>query len=133
MIKFEYTNKGGKIMENYTRLINKTEDYIEHNLDKKITLKELAENGHLSEYHFHRLFRKFSSETLNQFITRVKMERSGIFLAVNQDITITEIAYRYGYCDASSYCKAFRKHFGVSPTEFRKEQDSTINSFQNKL
>ncbi len=120
-------------MENYTRLINKTEDYIEHNLDKKITLKELAENGHLSEYHFHRLFRKFSSETLNQFITRVKMERSGIFLAVNQDITITEIAYRYGYCDASSYCKAFRKHFGVSPTEFRKEQDSTINSFQNKL
>lgn len=120
-------------MENYTRLINKTEDYIEENLEQKITLKELANNIHLSEYHFHRLFKKFSSETLNEFITRIKMERSAIYLVVNSQISITEIAYRYGYCDSSSYCRAFKKHFGVSPTEFRKQQDKTIQRNPNKI
>jgi AraC family transcriptional regulator len=120
-------------MENYIRLINKTEDYIEANLDKKITLKELAANVHLSEYHFHRIFKKFSQETLNNFITRIKLERSGIYLKVNRDITITEIAYGYGYCDSSSYCKAFRKHFGKSPSQFRNEQDNTSANLTNRL
>lgn len=114
-------------MENYIRLINKTEDYIEANLDQKITLKELADNSYLSEYHFHRLFKKYSSETIGGFITRIKMERSAVFLVINSRITVTEIAYRYGYCDASSYCRAFKKHFGVSPTRFRSEQDLTSN------
>lgn len=35
----------------------------QRNLEQKTTLKELADNIHLIEYHFHRLFRKFSSET----------------------------------------------------------------------
>ena len=110
-------------MDNYIRLINKTEDYIETHLDRRLTLAELAKNAHLSEYHFHRLFKRYSSETLNGFITRVKLERSGIFLRVNRSVSITEIAYRYGYSDSGSYSRAFKKHFGVSPARFRKEQD----------
>ncbi|HET6785984.1 MAG TPA: AraC family transcriptional regulator [Erysipelotrichaceae bacterium] len=104
---------------NYHTLINKAEDYIENNLDKKITLDEIAFNVGLSKYHFHRIFKQNSTETLSQFITRIKMERSGIYLVVNAEISITEIAYRYGYCDASSYNKAFNKHYGMNPSAFR--------------
>lgn len=109
--------------DDYTRLINKTEDYIEINLGKQITLTDVAKNVSYSEYHFHRLFSKYSSETLKQFITRIKMERSAIYLAVNSEVTITEIAFRYGYNNSSSYNKAFKKHYGMSPTEFRKKQE----------
>lgn len=109
--------------DNYTRLINKTEDYIEINLDKQITLSDAAKNVNFSEYHFHRLFSKYSNETLKQFITRIKMERSAIYLAVNSEISITEIAFMYGYNSSSSYNKAFKKHYGMSPTEFRREQE----------
>ena len=44
----------------YIRLINKTEDYIENNLKEVISLKDLARNAHLSEFHFHRIFKKYS-------------------------------------------------------------------------
>ncbi|WP_101773747.1 helix-turn-helix domain-containing protein [Peptostreptococcus faecalis] len=120
-------------MKDYIRIINKTEDYIENNLDKKITLKELSKNVNYTEFHFHRIFKSYSKETLNQFINRIKMERSSIFLVVNQKISITDISYRYGYSDSSSYCRAFKKHFGISPSKFRKKQDMTINKTLKKL
>lgn len=90
-------------IDHYTRLINKTEDYIEINLDKQVTLSDAAKNVNLSEYHFYRLFSKYSSETLKQFITCIKMERSAIFLAINSEISVTEIAFKYGYSSSSSY------------------------------
>ncbi|TLG71547.1 helix-turn-helix transcriptional regulator [Culicoidibacter larvae] len=120
-------------MQNYTWLLNHTEDYIESHLDQKITLSDVAANIHMSEYHFHRLFRKHSKETLNQFVSRIKLERSAIFLRVRKDISITDIAYRYGYNDASSYNRAFRRHFGVTPTVFRKEQDMPSNKDSSNI
>ncbi len=112
---------------NYQVLMNKAEDYIENNLSKRIKLEDIANAVGLSQYHFHRIFHTHSKETIAQFITRIKMERSGIYLVVNQDISITEIAYRYGYCDASSYNKAFRKHYNCSPTEFRDRKKIQSN------
>lgn len=109
-------------MDSYIRMINKTEDYIEEHLSEKIGLKELAQNVNYTEYHFHRLFKKYSRETLKQFINRIKMERSGVFLLVNPNVSITEIAQSYGYSDSSSYCKAFKKHFQMTPTEFRNSK-----------
>ena len=114
-------------VDDYTRLINKTEDYIEINLDKRVTLSDVAKNVNFSEYHFHRLFSKYSSETLKQYITRIKMERSAIYLAVDSEVSIIEIAFKYGYNSSSSYNKAFKKKYGISPTEFRKEQERKRN------
>lgn len=114
-------------MTEYVRIINKSEDYIENNLCEKITLDNLANYINMSKYHYHKIFKKYSKETINQFVTRVKLERSAIFLKTNLEISITEIAVSYGYCDTSSYCKAFKKFFGMTPTEFRKQQDFTIN------
>lgn len=116
--------------DDYTRIINKTEDYIEINLGEQISLSDAAKNVNFSMYHFHRLFSKYSSETLKQFVARIKMERSAIYLAINSEISITEIAFKYGYNSSSSYNKAFKKHHGMSPTEFRKEQDLKRNSKQ---
>jgi AraC family transcriptional regulator len=112
---------------NYHVLINKAEDYIENNLDKRICLEDIAKDIGISKYHFHRIFHSQSDETIAQFIARIKMERSGIYLVVNREISITEIAYRYGYCDASSYNKAFKKHFGTNPTEFRNRKNIQSN------
>ncbi|MFS1519470.1 helix-turn-helix transcriptional regulator [Bacillus sp. SCS-151] len=110
-------------MDEYIRLMNKSEDYIEKNLSEKISLDDLANNANMSKYHFHRIFSKYSSETVKQFVTRIKIERSGIFLAVRTDLSITDIAFRYGYNDLSTYNKAFKRHLGMSPLEFRKARN----------
>lgn len=117
-----------KFKQMYTRLINKTEDYIENNLKEDISLNDLAQNAHLSEFHFHRIFKKYSSETVNEFVTRFKLERAAIFLCVNSEISITTIAMEYGYNDSSSFSRTFKKHFGVSPLKYRKQQELSKNS-----
>lgn len=109
--------------EDYQRLINKTEDYIELNLDKRIALADVAKHVNISDYHFHRLFSKYSNETLKQYITRIKMERSAIYLVIHAEISITDVALMYGYSSTGGYNKAFKKHYGISPTQFRKKQE----------
>ena len=118
-------------MKSYNWIINKTENYIEDHLSEKITLTDITNELGISKYHFHRIFRKQSQEPLNKFITRIKMERSAIYLSVNSSISITEIAYRYGYSESSTYNRAFKKHFGISPLKFRKEQEMSRNKYRN--
>ncbi|MGM0240690.1 helix-turn-helix transcriptional regulator [Enterococcus sp. AZ103] len=111
----------------YQRLINKTEDYIEQHLSEAISLEVLAIHAHFSNFHFHRIFKKYATESLNQFITRFKLERAAIFISVNQTIPITEVALNYGYNDSSTFSKAFKRQFGFSPTQYRKQQELTRN------
>ncbi len=110
-------------MISYEKLINETENYIEKNLTEKITLDMIAKHLNISKYYHHHIFSKNSNETIKEFITRVKMERSAIYLVVNQSITITDIALKYGYSDSSLYNKAFKKFFGVNPTQYRKARN----------
>jgi len=106
-------------MKTYGQIINMAEDYIEANLHEKILLSDIAKSIPMSEYHFHRIFRSGSRETTHQFISRVKLERSAVILVTDPSLSITEVAYRYGYGESSSSCRAFRKHFQTSPSEYR--------------
>lgn len=117
--------------DEYTRMINKAEDYIETHLDKNISLIDLANNAFMSKYHFHRLFSEYSKETVKQFIIRIKMERSAIFLTVRHDVSITDVALRYGYSDASSFNKSFKKYHGLSPLEYRKARNDKYKQNQS--
>lgn len=110
-------------MDDYVRLINRTEDFINSHLDEKITISDLSTNVNLSKFHFHRIFSKFHNETLKQFIVRTKMERSAMFLLVRGDISITEIAFRYGYSESSAYSRTFKKYFGITPLEYRRARN----------
>lgn len=111
-------------MTNYIRVLNQAEDYIESHLSETITLEDLANNAAISSYHFHRLFKSHSTETVKKFITRIKMERSAIFLVSRDDLSMTEIAFNYGYSEASSFNRAFKKFHGMSPSEYRKARNA---------
>jgi len=101
------------------QIINLAEDYIENHLKKKISLSEIAKSVHLSDYHFHRIYRAGTPETIHQFISRIKLERSAMLLVTNPALTITDIAFQYGYGESSSFCRAFKKQFKTTPTQFR--------------
>lgn len=117
------SNKDSEQEKTYIRLVNKSEDYIEQHLNESISLKELADNVNYSEYHFHRIFTKYSNETLKHFISRFKLERAAIFMSINQSTSLTTIALNYGYNNSSSFSRAFKRHFGSSPSVYRKEQE----------
>lgn len=101
------------------QVVNKAIDYIIENLHKEICIDDVASHCNFSKYHFSRVFRAETGESLYSFIKRLRLERSAVKLGTNRNRSITDIGLDYGY-SSSNYSSAFRKQHNLSPAEFRK-------------
>ncbi|AKF11083.1 AraC family transcriptional regulator [Sandaracinus amylolyticus] len=93
--------------------------FIGENLDRPITLAEVAKVAHLSEYHFHRIFAAITGEPIGRFVTRRRLELAALRLAYEPSRSVTEIALAVGYSSTSNFSKAFSAHFGCAPSRVR--------------
>ncbi len=109
-----------KIQSDYHNRINKVFEYIDDHLTSKLTLELIAEVAHFSPFHFHRVFKQITDETLNEYITRRRIEKSALNLIHNSD-SITETYLKYGFNDNSSFTRTFKKFYGISPSEFKRQ------------
>lgn len=114
----------------YTARINTVFDYIDRNLDRDISLDELAEVSCFSKYHFSRIFTKTVGETPFEFIRRVRLEKAASMLRHHQDKTVTEIAMHCGYNDLAVFSRAFTDYFDKSPTQVRNNALKKSNTNQ---
>ena len=118
----------------YKQRINRVFEYIDENLETNLSLKKLAEIAFFSPFHFHRVFKYVTQETLNEYITRRRIEKSASDL-LHKNISVSEIAHAYGFGDLSSFSKTFKKYFGVSPTAFQEQHPhkfSKIRQLESK-
>ncbi len=106
-------------MEVTNKTINNAIEYIFNNLTSELGVEEVASHCNLSKFHFSRLFKKSTGESIYSLIKRLKMEDSAIVLGTNTNNSITNIGLGYGY-SSSNYSSAFTKHHGISPAKFRK-------------
>lgn len=104
----------------YQKRINRALTYIRENLDRPLSLSEVANVACFSEFHFHRLFSSLMHETLGEYITRKKLEHAAIKLAYTPAPNVTSIAEDYGYASVSSFSKAFNQWFGCRPTDIQQ-------------
>ena len=123
-------SKEYNIQKDYSERINKVLNYIQDNIEKPFQLKELSEIGNFSQFHFHRIISSFLNEPLNSYIKRKRLEKSAQLLRFSKK-SITEISYIVGYETPSSFSSAFKKKFGISPTNYKKKH-KTISEFENK-
>jgi AraC family transcriptional regulator len=105
----------------YWRRIHRVEDYVEANLTRSFTLEELAAVAGFSKFHFHRIFKGIANESLWQYVNRIKLERAAAVLAHRAELTVTDIAYHFGFTDSAVFCRAFKNYYGISPTGYRKQ------------
>ncbi|MFK7954370.1 MAG: GyrI-like domain-containing protein [Ekhidna sp.] len=126
------TNK--EIQADYTNRLNRVFDFIDQNLESDLSLSTVSEIAFFSAFHFHRVFKFVTGETLNEYVTRHRIEKSALDL-LHKNISTTEIAHTYGFSDNSSYSRTFKKYFGVSPTGFIEEnpnRHSKIRQLKSK-
>ena len=109
----------------YVQRINKVVAYINNHLDETLELKTLANEAALSDFHFHRIFKALKGEAIGGYITRLRLEATARLLRYTA-LTIEEIAFNIGYETPASLSKAFKKQYGISPTEYRTNKDSYI-------
>jgi len=106
-------------------LINRSINYIIRHINEDISVKDVAEHFHFSEFYFCRSFKAATGKSVYEFIKRLKMDQSAVDIKLNKDRSITEIGLDYGY-SPSNYCSAFKKHHSVSPAKFRKSTNVKV-------
>ncbi len=101
------------------RVVNRGIDYILRNLTRELTVEDIANHCHFSQYYFNRVFKAETGESIYSFVKRLRMEKSALRLGTDVNRTITDISLDYGY-SSSNYSSAFKKHHSLSPAEYRK-------------
>ena len=110
---------GGAERLEYDRRVNRVIDHIRGHLAEGLTLAELARVAAFSPFHFDRVFKAVTGETLFGFIQRLRLERAGSALMGRTDASVLEIALDHGFMSAATFARAFRAHFGMSATAWR--------------
>lgn len=106
---------------NYDACIKKSIEYIEHNLDKKIELKELADKVFLSKYYFHKVFHTVVGEPVGEYIRKRRLMKAANELICTED-KIVDIALKYQFGSQEAFTKAFKKLYGMPPRQFRRNR-----------
>lgn len=104
---------GGLSMQKLKRVLR----YIDHHLEQKITLKDLAAIAQLSQHHFARTFKQTTGSSPHQYLIRRRINRAQQLLK-RQNTSISEVAIACGFSNQGHLHRHFKKHLGVTPKQF---------------
>lgn len=102
----------------YRQRINAVIDYVNAHLDRAHSLDELSRIARFSKFHFHRVFKNVTGETVNEFVKRLRLERAVKLLRRVPRLSVTQVALHCGFESASDFSRSFKHRYGFSPREF---------------
>ena len=100
--------------------IREAQSFIENNFKKKITIEELAAMSAMGRRTFERRFKKATSNTVVEYMQRVKIEAAKKSLEHNRK-QVSEVMYDVGYTDTKAFRTTFKKITGLSPIDYRNK------------
>ena len=106
--------------KSYTARVNAVLDHIDTHLAEPLDLQVLASIAHFSPWHFHRMFQALIGETLADRVRRRRLEVAATRLLASPPATALGIALDVGFTSAEVFSRAFKAHFGVTPTAWRQ-------------
>jgi AraC family transcriptional regulator len=92
--------------------------HIETNLDRDLPIEEIASAACFSPFHFCKVFRWITGETVGALVRRLRLERAASRMLIGPE-PLMVIALRAGYDSNSSFTRAFAAAFGEPPSQFR--------------
>lgn len=111
----------------YQGLLN----FIDEHLDENLTLDRLAVEFYVSKFHISHVFKNNMGISLHQYITKKRLYACKD--AICSTMSISEAYLMFGFGDYSSFFRAFKKEFGLSPKEYKDTHinNSTLDSFRD--
>jgi AraC family transcriptional regulator len=98
--------------------LRRVTEYIQQNLDKDLTLAELADVVYMSPYHFARLFKGRTGVPPHRFVVRQRIARARGLLAT-PELSIAAISRLVGFRTSSHFTTVFRHVLGITPGAYR--------------
>jgi len=105
----------------YLQQIQRGLDYIEAHLEDDLSPAEVARAAGISQWHFQRIFKSLTNETLKTYI-RSRRFAAALNLLEDDDARLIDIALASGFDTQESFTRAFKKAFGVTPGAYRKSR-----------
>jgi AraC family transcriptional regulator len=98
--------------------LRRVSEYVQQNLEKNLTLAELAGVAYMSPFHFARLFKSSTGVPPHRFVVRQRLTRARTCLAM-EGHSIAQISRMVGYRTPSHFTTVFRRALGVTPGAYR--------------
>src|SRR5215213_5629524 len=91
---------------------------VESEYASDLSLDDIARRVASSRRQLQRAYSEIGNTTFREHLTRVRMERASMMLS-DRGLTVREVARRVGYRQPAQFAKAFRRHIGVAPSDYR--------------
>ena len=104
-------------------------EWIEQHLGRDIYLDELARYSGYSLWHMQKIFRETTGMSLGRYIRERKLSGAAKRLRHTEE-SIIDIAVYYGFASQSHFTYMFRKHFDITPTNYRLHTDIQLSTIQ---
>lgn len=105
----------------YARRMMRVLAHIDIHLAAPLELKTLAEVAHFSPFHFHRVFAGWTGETLGDYLRRRRLEVAASYFRYQPQRSVLAVALEVGFGSGEALARAFKLHFGCSPTVWRTQ------------
>ncbi|WP_295891856.1 GyrI-like domain-containing protein [uncultured Vibrio sp.] len=103
----------------YSQRLTPVIRYLEKHYSVPLNLEEVAKLACLSPYHFHRIFKAVTGETLNDYLRRLRLEQAANELFYKKP-AVTNVALEFGFSSSQSLAKAFKQYFDLTPSQIRE-------------
>ena len=103
----------------YDPFVNEAINYIEENLERKISVEHLCNKFHVSKNYLYEAFKANLSNTVTGYINEARIRRAKELLE-QTNLSVYQIAEKTGVENYTYFCKLFKKLSGTTPTEYRK-------------
>ena len=110
----------------YPDFISQIKNYIETCYDHKLSLSDVAEHFSISYAHLSHVFSSTMNMSFTEYVTLIRMQHARQMI-YEPKYTIQEIAFMCGYENQFSFTRAFKKHYGISPTGYRKALEPSFD------
>lgn len=119
LIKESEKNKMEEIKTAQEDSLNKAIDFIKKNYERGIRVSDIADEVNMHRVSLYRLFKECLNVSVEKYLQNYRMDKA-VFLLQNSDLPVTEICMRVGMCDYPHFCRQFKRHFGFTPSEYRR-------------
>jgi AraC family transcriptional regulator len=102
----------------YSQRIERVAIYIADHLDEPLSVERLAGVACFSPYHFHRIYRALTNETVSATLRRLRLHRAAGDLS-RSGMPVSKVARRAGYGSAAAFSRAFVAAYGMPPAAYR--------------
>ena len=114
--------QGSKTHKEYDGVWLALAEFIDENLDQKLTLSALSEKCFYNPSYFSRTFKKKFGMSLVEYIGKERAKAAADLL-LQTDYSIEEIVYRCGFGDKTSFYRVFEKNYGCTPSKYRQQEE----------